>query len=117
MNMTYRSKKQVTRMMARCSQGVAKVYPRCTQGVAILMSKLRSSLGAAWEQPRSSLEYAYSEIMTTFLRPFSSKRAELERRRLGGSCVQIYEKKLKRDCFSAKLIKKVTYSPLLLPFL
>ena len=80
MNMTYRSKKQVTRMMARCSQGVAKVYPRCTQGVAILMSKLRSSLGAAWEQPRSSLEYAYSEIMTTFLRPFSSKRAELERR-------------------------------------
>ena len=34
MNMTYRSKKQVTRMMARCSQGVAKVYPRCSQGVA-----------------------------------------------------------------------------------
>ena len=80
MNMTYRSKKQVTRMMARCSQGVAKVYPRCTQGVAILMSKLRSSLGAAWEQPGSSLEYAYSMLMTTFLRPFSSKRAELERR-------------------------------------
>ena len=48
--------------------------------LAILMSKLRSSLGAAWEQPRSSLEYAYSMLMTTFLRPFSSKRAELERR-------------------------------------
>ena len=48
--------------------------------LAILMSKLRSSLGAAWEQPRSSLEYAYSILMTTFLRPFSSKRAELERR-------------------------------------
>ena len=48
--------------------------------LASLMSKLRSSLGAAWEQPRSSLEYAYSMLMTTFLRPFSSKRAELERR-------------------------------------
>jgi len=80
MNTTYRSKKRVTRMMARCSQGVAKVYPRCTQALAILMSKLRSSLGAAWEQPGSSLEYAYSMLMTTFLRPFSSKRAELERR-------------------------------------
>ena len=67
-------------MMARCSQGVAKVYPRCTQALAILMSKLRSSLGAAWEQSGSSLEYAYSMLMTTFLRPFSCKRAELERR-------------------------------------
>ena len=47
---------------------------------AILMSKLRSSLGAAWEQAGSSLEYTYSMLMTTFLRPFSSKRAELERR-------------------------------------
>ena len=80
MNTTYRSKKRVTRMMARCSQGVAKVYPRCTQALGRLMSKLRSSLGAAWEQPRSSLEFAYSMLMTTFLRPFSCKRAELERR-------------------------------------
>ena len=48
--------------------------------LSILMSKLRSSLGAAWEQAGSSLEYAYSMLMTTFLRPFSSKRAELERR-------------------------------------
>ena len=48
--------------------------------LASLISKLRSSLGAAWEQARSSLEYAYSMLMTTFLRPFSSKRAELERR-------------------------------------
>ena len=59
--------------------------------LAILLSKLRSSLGAAWEQPGSSLgaaweqpgsslEYAYSMLMMTFLRPFSSKRAELERR-------------------------------------
>ena len=67
MNTTYRSKKRVTRMMARCSQGVAKVYPRCSQALGILMSKLRSS-------------HAYSMLMTTFLRPFSSKRAELERR-------------------------------------
>ena len=102
MNTTYRSKKRVTRMMARCTQGVAKVYPRCTQGVpkvyprcpqalGRLMSKLRSSLGAAWEQPgsslgaaweqpRRSLGAAYSMLMTTFLRPFSCKRAELERR-------------------------------------
>ena len=36
--------------------------------LASLMSKLRSSLGAAWEQPGSSLEYAYSMLMTTFLR-------------------------------------------------
>lgn len=64
--------------------------------LAILLSKLRSSLGAAWEQAGSSLEYAYSMLMTTFLRPFSSKRAELERRlavsmflmlTLGGSSV------------------------------
>lgn len=48
--------------------------------LAILLSKLRSSLGAAWEQAGSSLEYAYSMLMTTILRPFSSKRAELERR-------------------------------------
>jgi len=48
--------------------------------LAILMSKLRSSLGAAWSMARVWLEYAYSMLMTTFLRPFSSKRAELERR-------------------------------------
>ena len=65
----YRHTKQITRLMAGSSQLLA-----------ILMSKLRSSLGAAWEQPRSSLEYAYSMLMTTFLRPFSSKRAEFERR-------------------------------------
>jgi len=64
--------------------GFKKQVTRNQQGskhtLAILMSKLRSSLGAAWEQPGSSLEYAYSMLMTTFLRPFSSKRAELERR-------------------------------------
>ena len=65
----YRHTKQITRLMAGSSQLLA-----------ILMSKLRSSLGAAWEQPVSRLEYAYSMLMTTFLRPFSCKRAELERR-------------------------------------
>ena len=69
MSTTYGFKKQVTRNQ----QGSKHT-------LAILMSKLRSSLGAAWEQPGSSLEYAYSMLMTTFLRPFSSKRAELERR-------------------------------------
>ena len=48
--------------------------------LAILLSKLRSSLEAAWSKARVRLEYAYSMLMTTFLRPFSSKRAELERR-------------------------------------
>ena len=54
-------------------------YQGSKHTLGILMSMLRSSLGAAWEQPGSSLEYAYSMLMTTFLRPFSSKRAELER--------------------------------------
>ena len=91
MNTTYRSKKQVTRLMAGFSHTLA-----------ILMSMLRVSLEAAWSMARVWLEYAYSifitrlrlthnEItsrpsrdygssLTRFLRPFSSKRAELERR-------------------------------------
>ena len=89
MNTTYRSKQQVTRMMARCTQGVAKVYPRCTQ-----------ALGNAYSMPTVCLEtknlFPYGEQniptlgtkhsqpgnKTGFLRPFSSKRAELERRLL-----------------------------------
>ncbi len=111
MNTTYRSKQQVTRMMARCTQGVAKVYPRCSQALGKLMSMLRVWLEYAWKQPRVWLEYAYSMPTvcletkylfpygeqniptlgtkhsqpgnkTGFLRPFSSKRAELERRLL-----------------------------------
>jgi len=82
MNTTYRSKKQVTRMVARCTQGVAKVYPRCSQALGRLMSMPRVSLEAAWSMARVCLQYAYSMLMTTFLRPFSSKRAELERRLL-----------------------------------
>ena len=44
------------------------------------MSMPRVWLEYAWKQPRVWLEYAYSIFITTFLRPFSSKRAELERR-------------------------------------
>lgn len=69
MSTKYRNTKQVTRSMA----GSSKL-------LAILMSMLRVSLEAAWKQPRVWLEYAYSMLMPTFLRPFSSKRAELERR-------------------------------------
>ena len=50
MNTTYRHTKQVTRMMARCSQGVAKVYPRCTQALGRLMSMLRVWLEYASKQ-------------------------------------------------------------------
>ena len=68
MSTIYGFKKQVTRLMAGS-----------TQFLAILMSMLRVSLEAAWSKARVRLEYAYSMLMTTFLRPFSSKRAELER--------------------------------------
>ena len=57
---TYRSKKQVTRMVARCSQGVAKVYPRCSQALGILMSMLRVWLEYAYSMPRVCLGYAYT---------------------------------------------------------
>ena len=60
MNTTYRSKQQVTRMMARCTQGVAKVYPRCSQALGKFMSMLRVWLEAAWSMARVWLEYAYS---------------------------------------------------------
>lgn len=69
MSTKYRCKKQVTKLIANSSQLLA-----------ILVSKLRVSLEAAWSMARVWLEYAYSMLMTTFLRPFSSKRAELERR-------------------------------------
>ena len=80
MNMTYRSKKQITKLMASSSQLLT-----------ILMSKLRSSLEAALEQAGTRRNLVANEItarpsrdygsfITTFLRPFSIKRAELERR-------------------------------------
>ncbi len=42
----------------------------------------RSSIEAAWSMVKVCLRYAYA-IPTRFLRPFSSKRAELERRLVG----------------------------------
>ena len=88
MNTTYRNKKRVTRMMARCSQGVAKVYPRCSQGVAKvyprctqalgrLMSMPRVWLEAAWSMARVWLEYAYSEITAHSRRDYGSLRTRL----------------------------------------
>lgn len=44
------------------------------------MSMLRVWLEYAWSMAGVWLEYAYSIFITRFLRPFSSKRAELERR-------------------------------------
>ena len=68
MSTTYGIKKQVTRLMAGSSHTLS-----------LLMSMLRVSLEAAWSMARVWLKYA-NMLMTTFLRPFSSKRAELERR-------------------------------------
>ena len=80
MNMTYRSKKQITKLMTSSSQLLS-----------ILMSKFRVCLENAWEQAGRSRNLVpheitvrpsrdYGSFITTFLRPFSSKRAELERR-------------------------------------
>ena len=77
MNMTYRSKKQVTRLMAGFSQFLA-----------ILMSMLRVWLEYAWKQPRVWLEYgwsmarvcqeaAYSEITARFERHYGSSLTAL----------------------------------------
>ena len=77
---------------------------------AILMSKLRSSLGAAWEQAGSSLEYTYSMLMTTFLRPFSSKRAELERRLAANEITA----RCQRDYGSSLTILRLVVSMLLM---
>ena len=60
MNTTYRHTKQVTRMLARCSQGVAKVYPRCSQALGRLMSMLRVCLEYAYSMPRVCLGYTYT---------------------------------------------------------
>ncbi len=52
MNMTYRSKKQITKLMTNSSQLLT-----------ILMSKLRVCLEAAWSMPRVCLEYAYTHLI------------------------------------------------------
>ena len=65
--MTYRSKKQVTRLMEASSQLLA-----------ILMGKLRSSLGGAWEEPRRSLGAAWSEARVWLEYAWSMARRRLE---------------------------------------
>ena len=64
-------------------KGVTRNQQASSHTLSLLMSMLRVSLEAAWSMARVWLEYAYSMLMTTFLRPFSCKRAELERRLVG----------------------------------
>ena len=66
MNTTYRSKKQVTRLMAGFSHTLS-----------LLMSMLRVSLEAAWSMARVWLDYAYSEITAHSQRDYSSLTARL----------------------------------------
>ena len=80
MSTKYRCKKQVTRLMAGFTLTLALVLSKLRVCLEYAWSMLRVSLEAAWSMARVWLEYAYSMLMTTFLRPFSSKRAELERR-------------------------------------
>ena len=91
MSTTYGIKKQVTRLMAGSSHTLSLLMSMLRVWLEYGWSMARSSKGAVKEQQRSSLEvawwsmvkvclrYAYA-IPTRFLRPFSSKRAELERR-------------------------------------
>ena len=67
LNMTYRSKKQVTRLLKGSSQLLA-----------ILMSMLRRSLGGAWEEPRRSLGAAWSEARVWLEYAWSMARVWLE---------------------------------------
>ena len=66
MNTTYRSKKQVTRLMAASSHTLS-----------LLMSMLRVSLEAAWSMARVWLEYAYSESTAHSQRDYSSLSTRL----------------------------------------
>ena len=63
--------------MARVWLGAAKEQQRSSKGA--VKEQQRSSLEVAWSMAKVCLRYAYA-IPTRFLRPFSSKRAELERR-------------------------------------
>ena len=63
--------------MARVWLGAAKEQQRSSKGA--VKEQQRSSLEVAWSMVKVCLRYAYA-IPTRFLRPFSSKRAELERR-------------------------------------
>lgn len=89
MNTTYRHTKQVTRMVARCTQGVAKLMsmPRVWLEYAYSMPTVcleTKNLFPYWEQniPTLGTKHSQPGNKTDFLRPFSSKRAELERRLL-----------------------------------
>ena len=66
MNTTYRSKKQVTRLMAGFSHTLS-----------LLMSMLRVSLEAAWSMARVWLDYAYSEITARLQRDYGSSVTSL----------------------------------------
>ena len=66
--------------MARVWLGAAKELQRSSKGA--VKEQPGSSLEVAWSMVKVCLRYAYA-IPTRFLRPFSSKRAELERRLVG----------------------------------
>ena len=90
MSTTYGIKKQVTRLMAGPSHTLSLLMSMLRVCLEYGWSMARVWLGAAKELQRSSLEVAWSmvkvclryayAIPTRFLRPFSSKRVELERR-------------------------------------
>ena len=66
--------------MAGVWLGAAKELQRSSKGA--VKEQPGSSLEVAWSMVKVCLRYAYA-IPTRFLRPFSSKRAELERRLVG----------------------------------
>ena len=72
-----RSSKGAVKEQQRSTKGAVKEQQRSTKGA--VKEQQRSSLEVAWSMVKVCLRYAYA-IPTRFLRPFSSKRAELERR-------------------------------------
>ena len=68
-------------MNKKYEKGVTRNQQAYSHTIAILMSMLRVWLEYGWSMARVWLEYA--SPTTRFLRPFSSKRAELERRLVG----------------------------------
>ena len=67
--------------MNKIYEGVTRNQQAYSHTIAILMSMLRVWLEYGWSMARVWLKYA--SPTTRFLRPFSSKRAELERRLVG----------------------------------
>ena len=68
-------------MNKKYEKGVTRNQQASSHTLAILMSMLRVWLEYGWSMARVWLKYA--SPTTRFLRPFSSKRAELERRLVG----------------------------------